>query len=208
MALALNHTLNSVLRVLRCSLYKIKAVKKFTKIFNHQQTGRYLNHWRVFAECVILHHFCGSRIKRKSPPPTPNKGNGTFKKNTYFWQPLPCWLNEKCVYLKLLEAPPLFIPQTDSYWPSTWLSIMREFLNIRGCLAHILTLNQLMLSPISSSSHSSGLSCTEVTQLSALGWSKELAYTMSCSWRSVDSLKMPPPLVASNSLHLAAVGDS
>lgn len=70
------------------------------------------------------------------------KGNGTFKKCTYLWQPLPCWLNEKCVYLKLLEAPPLFIPQADSYWPSTWPSLMRKFLNIRGCLTHILALNQ------------------------------------------------------------------
>lgn len=48
----------------------------------------------------------------------------------------------KSVYLKLLEQPPLFIPQADSYWPSTWPSLMREFLNIRGCLTHILVLNQ------------------------------------------------------------------
>ena len=42
----------------------------------------------------------------------------------------------------LLGAPPLFIPQADSDWPSTWPSLMREFLNIRGCLTHILALNQ------------------------------------------------------------------
>ncbi len=70
------------------------------------------------------------------------KGNVTCKKCTYLWQPLPCWLNEKRVYFKSLEEPPLFIPQADSYWPSTWPSLMREFLNIRGCLTHILALNQ------------------------------------------------------------------
>lgn len=42
----------------------------------------------------------------------------------------------------LFEILLLFIPQADSYWPSAWPSLMREFLNIRGCLTHILTLNQ------------------------------------------------------------------
>lgn len=45
------------------------------------------------------------------------------------------------VYLKLLEEAILFIPQADSYWTSTCPSLMKEFLNIRGCLTHILALN-------------------------------------------------------------------
>lgn len=49
----------------------------------------------------------------------------------------------KSVFIwKSLKAPPLFIPQADSYWPSTWASLMRKFLNITGCLTHILALNQ------------------------------------------------------------------
>lgn len=62
--------------------------------------------------------------------------------DVHVWQTLPCWLNYKYVYLKLQEEPPLFIPQADSYWPSKWPTLMREFLNIRGCLTHILALNQ------------------------------------------------------------------
>lgn len=69
---------------------------------------------------------------------------------------------------------------------------MREFLNIRGCLKHILTANQLMFSPISPSSHSSGLFYGEVTQLSELGWSKGLAYTMSCRLAKCGLLKKCP----------------
>lgn len=71
-----------------------------------------------------------------------DKGNATLVKCARLWQTLPCWLNEKCVYVKFLESPPLFIPLANSYWPSTHPSLMREFLNITGCLTHILALNQ------------------------------------------------------------------
>lgn len=71
-----------------------------------------------------------------------DKGSATLEESKQLWQTLPCWPKEKCVYVKFLESPPLFIPLTDSYWPSTHPFIMREFLNIRGCLTHILAPNQ------------------------------------------------------------------